>query len=167
MSDISSGLLNIVRGKSAGRSKETKMSDVMSETVDMFADMATMANRALIANIEYCDIPVDREKIKQLASVLIENAVKYTREGDRITVRLKNTKDGCVFTVADTGIGVPKAELESIFDRFYRADNAKDIPGTGLGLSIAKAIVEGMGGTISAASNVPCGLEINCRFKRQ
>ena len=143
------------------------MSDVMSETVDMFADMATMANRALIANIEYCDIPVDREKIKQLASVLIENAVKYTREGDRITVRLKNTKDGCVFTVADTGIGVPKAELESIFDRFYRADNAKDIPGTGLGLSIAKAIVEGMGGTISAASNVPCGLEINCRFKRQ
>lgn len=167
MSDISSGLLNIVRGKSAGRSKETKMSDVMSETVDMFADMATMANRALIANIEYCDIPVDREKIKQLASVLIENAVKYTREGDRITVRLKNTKDGCVFTVADTGIGVPKAELESIFDRFYRADNAKDIPGTGLGLSIAKVIVEGMGGTISAASNVPCGLEISCRFKRQ
>ena len=63
--------------------------------------------------------------------------------------------------------GVPKAELESIFDRFYRADNAKDIPGTGLGLSIAKAIVEGMGGTISAASNVPCGLEISCRFKRQ
>ena len=167
MTDISSGLLNIVRGKSAGRSKETKMSDVVSETVDMFADMATMANKALIANIEYCDIPVDREKIKQLASVLIENAVKYTREGDRITVRLKNTKDGCVFTVSDTGIGVPKAEQESIFDRFYRAENAKEVPGTGLGLSIAKAIVEGMGGSIKASSNIPSGLEITCVFKRQ
>lgn len=167
MTDISSGLLNIVRGKSAGRSKETKLSDVITEAVDMFADMATMANKALIANIEYCDIPVDREKIKQLASVLIENAVKYTREGDRITVRLKNTKDGCVFSVSDTGIGVPKAELESLFDRFYRAENAKDIPGTGLGLSIAKAIMEGMGGTIKAAANVPCGLEIVCAFKRQ
>ena len=167
MTDISSGLLNIVRGKSAGRSKETKMSDVVSETVDMFADMATMANKALIANIEYCDIAVDREKIKQLASVLIENAVKYTREGDRISVRLKNTKDGCVFTVADTGIGVPKAELESIFDRFYRAGNVKDVPGTGLGLSIAKAIVEGMGGTIKASACIPCGLEITCVFKKQ
>lgn len=167
MTDISSGLLNIVRGKSAGRSKETKMSDVVSETVDMFADMATMANKALIANIEYCDIAVDREKIKQLASVLIENAVKYTREGDRISVRLKNTKDGCVFTVADTGIGVPKVELESIFDRFYRAGNVKDVPGTGLGLSIAKAIVEGMGGTIKASACIPCGLEITCVFKKQ
>lgn len=167
MTDISSGLLNIVRGRSAGKSKETKMSDVISEAVDMFADMATMANKALIANIEYCDIPVDREKIKQLASVLIENAVKYTREGDRITVRLKNSKDGCIFTVSDTGVGVPKAELESIFDRFYRAENVKDVPGTGLGLAIAKAIVEGMGGTIRAASNVPCGLEITCTFKRQ
>ena len=165
MTDISSGLLNIVRGRSASRGKETKMSDVISETVDMFADMATMANKALIANIEYCDLPVDREKIKQLASVLIENAVKYTAEGDRITVRLKNTKDGCVFTVTDTGIGVPKGDLETIFDRFYRAENAKDIPGTGLGLSIAKAIVEGMGGSIKAAANVPCGLEITCVFK--
>lgn len=68
------------------------MSDVVSDTVDMFADMATMANKALIANIDYCDIPVDREKIKQLASVLIENAVKYTREGDRINVRLKTRR---------------------------------------------------------------------------
>ena len=69
--------------------------------------------------------------------------------------------------MSDTGIGVPKAELESLFDRFYRAENAKDIPGTGLGLSIAKAIMEGMGGTIKAAANVPCGLEIVCAFKRQ
>ena len=129
--------------------------------------MATTANKALLANIESCYIPVDREKIKQLASVLIENAVKYTREGDRITVRLKNTKDGCVFTVSDTGIGVPKAEQESIFDRFYRAENAKEVPGTGLGLSIAKAIVEGMGGSIRASSNIPGGLEITCVFKRQ
>ena len=167
MTDISSGLLNIVRGKSAGKGKETKMSDVISDVVDMFADMATMANKALIANIDHCDIAVDREKIKQLASVLIENAVKYTGEGDRISVRLKNTKDGCMFTVSDTGVGVPKNELDSIFDRFYRGSNVKDIPGTGLGLSIAQAITEGMGGTIKASANVPRGLEITCQFKRQ
>ena len=168
MTDISSGLLNIVRGqnKSAAR-KETIMSEVVSEVVDMFADMATMSNKSLIANIEYCDIPVEREKIKQLASVLMENAIKYTREGDRITVSLKNAKDGCVFSVSDTGIGVPKAELDSIFNRFYRGENAKDIPGTGLGLSIAQAVTESLGGTIKAVPNVPCGLEIIVQLKRE
>lgn len=167
MTDISSGLLNIVRGqnKSTAR-KENIMSEVVSEVVDMFADMATMSNKSLIANIEYCDIPVEREKIKQLASVLMENAVKYTREGDRITVKLKNAKDGCVFSVSDTGIGVPKSELDSIFNRFYRGENAKDIPGTGLGLSIAQAITESLGGTIKAVPNVPCGLDIIVQLKR-
>lgn len=166
MTDISSGLLSIVKGQSKTARKENRLSDVVSETVDMFADMATMANKALVANIEACDIPVDREKIKQLTSVLIENAVKYTREGDRISVRLKNAKDGCVLTVADTGIGVPKNEIDRIFDRFYRGDNVKDLPGTGLGLSIAQSIAEGMGATIKAVNNVPCGLEVIVHFKR-
>lgn len=166
MSDISSGLLNIVRGRNRSGSKETHLSDVVSDAVDMFADMAAMSNKSLVANLEYCDIPVEREKIKQLLSVLIENSVKYTREGDRISVRLKNTKDGCVLTVSDTGIGVPKNELENIFDRFFRASNTENIAGTGLGLSIAQAIVEGMGGTIKAAPNVPSGLEIIVQLKR-
>lgn len=166
MTDISSGLLSIVKGQSKTARKENRLSDVVSETVDMFADMATMANKALVANIEACDIQVDREKIKQLTSVLIENAVKYTREGDRISVRLKNAKDGCVLTVSDTGIGVPKNEIDNIFDRFYRGGNVKDIPGTGLGLSIAQSIAEGMGASIKAVCNVPCGLEIIVHFKR-
>lgn len=166
MSDISSGLLNIVRGRNRSGSKETRLSDVVGDTVDMFADMASMNNKSLVANIEYCDIPVEREKIKQLLSVLIENSVKYTREGDKICVRLKNTKDGCVLTVSDTGIGVPKNELENIFDRFFRASNVENIAGTGLGLPIAQAIVEGMGGTIKALPNVPSGLEIVVQLKR-
>ena len=128
--------------------------------------MATMNNKSLVANLEACDMPVEREKIKQLASVLSENAIKYTREGDRINVKLKNTKDGCVLTVSDTGIGVPKNEIDSIFNRFYRGENAKDIPGTGLGLSIAQAIAEGMGGSIKAFNNVPCGLEVVVQLKR-
>ena len=167
MTDISAGLLNIVRGQNKNTAgKETRMGDIIAEVVDMFADMATMNNKSLVANLEYCDMPVEREKIKQLASVLIENSIKYTREGDRINVKLKNTKDGCVLTVSDTGIGVPKNEIDSIFNRFYRGENAKDIPGTGLGLSIAQAIAEGMGGSIKAFNNVPCGLEVVVQLKR-
>lgn len=166
MNDMSSGLLNIVKGQGKSVKKEDRLGDVVSRTVDMFADLATMGNKSLVANIESCEMAVNGEKVKQLVSVLLDNAVKYTRDGDRITVRLKNLKEGCVLTVSDTGIGVPKNELELIFDRFYRGENVKDLPGTGLGLSIAQSIAEGMGATIRAANNVPCGLEITVHFKR-
>lgn len=166
MTNMSAGLLNIVRGQSKSSKKEGLMSEAVSETVDMFADVTAMSNKALVACVDFCDIAVDKEKIKQLMSVLVENALKYTDDGDRINVRLKNTKDGCVLIVSDNGIGVNKNELDLIFDRFYRGENAKEIPGTGLGLSIAKSIVESMNGNIRAAANVPHGLEIIATIKR-
>lgn len=167
MNDMSTGLLSIVRGQSKlAAHGSAVVSEVVSEVVDMFTDMAAVGGKALVANIEHCDMPADREKIKQLLSVLLENSMKYTSEGDRITVRLRNSKDGCVLTVTDTGIGVPKADLERIFDRFYRAENAKDTPGTGLGLPIAQAIAEGMGGSIKAVQNIPSGLEMVVHLKR-
>jgi len=166
MSTMSTGLLNIVRGENKSIKKEGIMSDAVSEVVDMFSDVATLSGKALIACVDYCDIQVDKEKIKQLLTVLLDNSIKYTREGDRINVKLKNTKEGCILTVADTGIGVDKSELELIFDRFYRAQNAKDINGTGLGLAVAKSIVDSMDGSIKAMQNIPQGLEIDVAIKR-
>lgn len=113
MNDMSSGLLNIVKGQGKSVKKEDRLGDVVSRTVDMFADLATMGNKSLVADIESCEMAVDGEKVKQLVSVLLDNAVKYTRDGDRITVRLKNLKEGCVLTVSDTGIGVPKTSWSS------------------------------------------------------
>ncbi|HBW05307.1 MAG TPA: hypothetical protein DEF02_01760, partial [Clostridiales bacterium] len=166
MTTMSTGLLNIVRGENKSIKKEGIMSDAVSEVVDMFSDVATLSGKALIACVDYCDIQVDKEKIKQLLTVLLDNSIKYTHEGDRINVKLKNTKEGCILTVSDTGIGVDKSELELIFDRFYRAQNAKDINGTGLGLAVAKSIVDSMDGSIKAMQNVPQGLEIDVAIKR-
>lgn len=166
MNNMSSGLLSIVRSGSKSVKREALLSEAVSEAVDNVADLASMSNKSLIACIENCDISVDKEKIKQLMDVLIENSLKYTDEGDRINVRLKNTKEGCVLTVSDTGIGVGKNELESIFDRFYRGENVGDRQGTGLGLAIAKTVVESMNGTIKAMHNIPKGLEIIITLKR-
>lgn len=166
MTTMSTGLLNIVRGENKSIKKEGIMSEAVSEVVDMFSDVAMLDGKALIACVDYCDIQVDKEKIKQLLTVLLDNSVKYTKEGDRINVKLKNTKEGCILTVSDTGIGVDKSELDLIFDRFYRAQNAKEINGTGLGLAVAKSIVESMNGTIKAMPNVPQGLEIDVAIKR-
>jgi len=166
MNNMSSGLLSIVRGGSKSAGKEALLSEAVAEMVDNAAELASMSNKSLIACIDNCDMTVDKEKIKQLMDVLIENALKYTDEGDRIDVRLKNSKDGCAIIVSDTGIGVGKDELERIFDRFYRGENVSDIEGTGLGLAIAKAIVESMNGTIKAMHNMPKGLEIIVTLKR-
>lgn len=166
MTTMSTGLLNIVRGESKSIKKEGIMSEAVTEVVDLFADVAALGNKSLIACVEYCDIQVDKEKIKQLLTALLDNAIKYTRDGDRITVKLKNAKEGCLLSVADTGIGVEKGELDKIFDRFYRAENAKEINGTGLGLAVAKSIVESMNGTIKAVQNIPEGLEIDVAIKR-
>lgn len=85
----------------------------------------------------------DRQAIKQAIRVFIDNAQKYTEDGDTIRISCENRQGDCVITVEDTGIGMMKKDLDNIFSRFYRADDVRDkkIEGHGLGLSIAKLII--------------------------
>ncbi len=85
---------------------------------------------------------------------LLFNAVKYTPENKSVHLEAKHTGDSIKIDISDTGIGIPKDDLEHIFDEFFRASNAHSskIEGTGLGLSIVKQIVEQHGGLISAHS---------------
>ena len=105
------------------------------------------------------DITGDRSRIEQVLLNIISNAVRYTPEGGRISVRA-GRGDGTVWMeVADTGIGIPPEDLPRIFDRFYRVDKARSRAsgGTGLGLSIAKDIVVRHSGNISVESTVGKG----------
>jgi len=85
----------------------------------------------------------DQDKLKQAFSNLIENAIKYTPKG-RVTVSVVDRPEVIDIIVADTGIGIPGAELEKIGSRFYRSQNAIDVDnhGTGLGIYIAQTIVD-------------------------
>lgn len=85
----------------------------------------------------------DKQAIKQAIRVFIDNAQKYTQDGDTIRISCENKDGDCVITVADTGIGMMRKDLDNIFNRFYRADDVRDkkIEGHGLGLSIAKLII--------------------------
>lgn len=85
----------------------------------------------------------DKQAIKQAIRVFIDNAQKYTEDGDTIRISCENKQGDCVITVEDTGIGMMKKDLDNIFSRFYRADDVRDkkIEGHGLGLSIAKLII--------------------------
>ena len=105
---------------------------------------------------------VDRDKINQVVVNIISNAIKYTPEGETVTV-LCGSRDGAVYiSVSDTGIGIPEKDLPHIFDRFYRVDKARSRKqgGTGLGLAIAKEIVEAHKGTISIDSEYGRGTTV-------
>jgi len=104
----------------------------------------------------------DCERLHQILFNLIGNAIKFTAEG-KIQVTVEHTPSEdipmCRFTVADTGIGIPEAELENIFDRFVQVDDSlsRSYAGAGLGLTISKNLVEKMGGAIKVESKVDKG----------
>jgi two-component system, OmpR family, sensor kinase len=90
--------------------------------------------------------------LKQVLLIVLENACKYTPDGGNVTIRGEMRGQHLTISIADTGIGIDQAEVPRLFERFYRAKNARDQPGMGLGLSIARGIIEQHGGTISVES---------------
>lgn len=105
----------------------------------------------------------DENLLKQALRVLVDNAIKYTPTGGRITIRVDSKEDGMVrFSVSDEGQGVPAQSIPHIFDRFYRTDESRtrQTGGSGLGLSIAKWIVDRHGGWLEVVSRVGIGTKI-------
>lgn len=100
---------------------------------------------------------VDEGRIQQVLGILLDNAVKYTREGGSVTVSARSTDDAVELMVEDNGVGIDEQHLPHVFERFYQVDTARSSGGSGLGLAIAQQIVEGHGGTISAVSEVGAG----------
>lgn len=106
---------------------------------------------------------IDRDQIDQVLDNLISNAMKYTPEGGTIGIEARNAEDGMLaISVQDNGMGIPKRDLDRIFERFYRVDKARsrNMGGTGLGLSIAREIVKAHGGTISLHSEIGKGTRV-------
>ncbi|MHB1423220.1 MAG: HAMP domain-containing sensor histidine kinase [Gemmataceae bacterium] len=96
----------------------------------------------------------DEEALEQILDNLLDNAVKYTPQGGRVSVHWRRADEQVCLEVADTGIGIPEQDLPRIFERFYRVDKARsrELGGTGLGLSIVKHLSQAMHGSVRAAS---------------
>ena len=99
-------------------------------------------------------VEVDADRMIQVIDNIINNAIKYSPDGGKITIRLMETHNNVILSISDQGLGIPKKDLSRIFDRFYRVDKARARKqgGTGLGLAISKEVVKALGGTIWATS---------------
>jgi signal transduction histidine kinase len=109
-----------------------------------------------------------RQLLSSIVYNLCDNAIKYNRKNGSVTVTVQNKQDHVLLTVADTGIGIPTAEQERIFERFYRVDksHSKALGGTGLGLSIVKHAAKIHNATIDLQSTPDRGTEITIHFPK-
>lgn len=103
----------------------------------------------------------DELRIKQVVGILLDNAIRHTPAGGRISVMLSTLDNTALLTVSDTGEGIAPQELDKIFNRFYQIDKSRSSGGTGLGLSIAKCIVENHDGRIAVESTPGSGTTFN------
>lgn len=109
----------------------------------------------------------DRDHLKQLLLILVDNAVKYTRQGGQVILSLRSASRFAEVLVRDTGVGIARRDLPHIFERFYRGDRARKAGGTGLGLSIAQRIAREHGGHIAVDSEPDRGSMFIVRLPRR
>jgi len=137
------------------RPAPVELDTLLINTYEAFEPLAAEKKLSLSVTLPEESLPLctaDADRIVQLLSILLHNAVSYTPEGGRIGLSLSHKKNRFYLTVSDTGIGILPEDKKKIFDRFYRAEKSRSAKGHfGLGLSIASEIVRLHHGTISVA----------------
>lgn len=166
-------LLELSKIESGGvllKEEPLELRSVIERTLSMIKPIADKNRHRLVTVVDPSLPPVagDEDRLVQVLTNLLDNAVKYTPSGGTITVGAKlapavgnaeSSARAIELSVADTGIGIPEADRPRVFERFYRVDKARsrELGGTGLGLAIVKHIIEGHGGQVWVEANHPQG----------
>ena len=140
--------------------------DVAKEVIELLTVSAAKKLVDLNLNGESCVMNGIRRYLYEIIYNLCDNAIRYNKDGGKVTIDLKNTDGNIVLSVSDTGIGIPAEHHSRIFERFYRVDksHSKETGGTGLGLSIVKHAVAYHGGKVTLDSKVGKGTTITVKF---
>ena len=122
---------------------------------EMFSTLAEDRNITFRCIVPEAPVPLfsDRSRMQRVIANLIDNALKFTPNGGQVSIQLSLDAEKILFTVKDNGPGIPKAELENVFKRFYRLDPSRGTPGHGMGLSLVRAFIQALGGTVSIDSD--------------
>jgi len=170
---LTTDLLALAAGREAPaeRARERlSLAEIARQTVHDLEGQAQSKSVQLGLHIHQgpLDLWGNRDQLERLMDNLVGNAVKYTLEGGRVTVRLNGDERSVELVVEDTGIGIPRAAQDRLFEEFFRAENAKRLTeqGTGLGLSIVKRIVEDHRGKIAVESEEGQGTRITVILPR-
>lgn len=149
--------------------QEVDTYDIINQTLDGLAVLIKEKNHDIILDVpvNIKNISADRHALEQVLMNIISNAIKYTDPNGEIKISASSNYFNVNIIVEDNGIGIPKEDLDRIFERFYRVEKGRSraMGGTGLGLSIAKQTVKNMGGTIKIESDFGKGTKVTLTFK--
>ena len=151
-------------GRLTLESSAVDLDRVAAESVEAARPAAERAGVALTLDAEPVrPILGDRDRLGQMLDNLISNALKFTPDGGTVNVTMTSAPEGASVEVSDTGMGIPDAEQQQLFERFFRASSATSnaVPGAGLGLTIVKTIVEAHGGTVRLTSTEGTGTTVH------
>jgi len=161
MRKLIKALLELAR-LDAGQEKLKRLqfdfSKTVGECVELIRPIAEERRVKIVSELESLEISGDSERLAQVVTNLLTNAIQYNRDGGEVLVKLKIKNGFAALKVSDTGAGISAEDLPHVFKRFYRGDKSRTgAANAGLGLAISKAIVEAHGGTIEVASKEDVG----------
>jgi signal transduction histidine kinase len=156
LTSLVDALLALARGQGgASAERRLDLGELVTASAQAMQPLAGERKVALdVSAAEGLDVRGNPDQLHQLVVILVDNALRYTPEGGQVTVDARRVDGSAVVAVSDSGIGIDPDALDHVFERFYRADEARTraFGGSGLGLSIAEQLVTGHGGRISAES---------------
>lgn len=173
LSRLVEDLLELSRLESGGdvvRPRQVHPDTILERIRETFAPLAEKKKQRLsIESAAPEDLEADPDLLERALSNLVDNAVKYTPEGGRITVEARGESDHTAFVVRDSGPGIPEIHLPRVFERFYRVEKSRsrELGGTGLGLAIVKHIAQLHGGSVTVQSKPGAGTAFTLRIPRR
>lgn len=149
------------------RLETVDLCQAIREVVELYEYVADERKVTVQADLpDACDAEVDRNRIRQVFANLLDNAVKYTAPGGRVTISAQQEPKSAAVHFRDTGIGIPLNEQDKIWTRLYRGDKSRSERGLGLGLSLVKAVVEAHHGQVAVVSDAGKGSDFTVTLPR-
>lgn len=150
---------------------KTDLEVLITDLCESLSEVAEFQDKDFIidVNMEDANIQTDKERLRQLIRIFVDNAIKYTSAGDKISVRASEKGSNVIVSIEDTGIGISKEDQKHIFDRFFRSDSVRstDIEGSGIGLSIAYLMASSLNAKINVKSDLGKGTTFDIVIPRK
>jgi two-component system OmpR family sensor kinase len=171
MKGVVEGLLTLARADAGEMHLKTEgfdLREIVADTCQLLQPLAKDEQVTITHRLAPAPVLGDRDRLSEAVANILSNAIRYNRPGGRVDVTLKAGGDDVSLRIADNGPGIPEADRELIFDRFYRVDKARSrsIDGSGLGLAITKWIIDAHGGSISCRNAEQGGTVFDVRLRR-
>lgn len=172
MKSLVDGLLTLAHtdsGDLALSLSDVDLKNLVEDCVGLLESLAAERGVAIQCELRPVTVEGDYERIVQVVSNLVTNAIRYNRQGGKVELKLEDAGSEARISVSDSGVGISENNVPHVFDRFYRVDASRSAQrgGTGLGLAIAKAIVEAHGGTVRCESELERGSTFSVRLPKK